>query len=405
MLYSVAENHRRRAHNGCPHYACVSLGAKSVLKKSTPTYTELMSILNRFFIAEWFKALVGALVALLLLVTSADIINGFLRGKEGDRVLLEWLLKMPDLTGKMLPVTCLIATLFTFNRLKSHNELIAALAAGFSHLKLTLLIATCSLTVVGLQFFNLGFLEPHANKIKRQEIERSRASEGKYLTRSMATGGQFWFKSKDYFATFAQFDKAQGALLGIRFYYYATSGLTTKIISADAAVSVNGQDWMLRNVTTLEDLSGSRFPRQETHKELPITLNETLSDFGEFEADLTTLSWFSLYDFVSKIEQTGINTSEYKIILHQKLALSLACLVFALIPMGAMYRPSRRSDSFGKNVAITLILTIGFWVAFSATLSFGQTGKIPSVIAPYLVPSAFLVFSVWTYLRNRKLAF
>lgn len=364
-----------------------------------------MSILTRLFVAEWFKALVGALVALLLLVTSADIINGFLRGKEGERVLLEWLLKMPDLTGKMLPVTCLIATLFTFNRLKSYNELIAALAAGYSYLRLTLLVGACSLSVVGLQFLNLGYLEPHANKVKRQEIERSRASEGKYLTRSMAAGGQFWFKSKDYFATFAQFDKVQGALLGIRFYYYAPSGLTSKIVTADAAVSQGGQAWVLRNATTLDDLGGSRFPRQQRFPELPITLNETPADFGEFEADLTTLSWFSLYDFVTKIEQTGINTSEYKIILHQKLALSLACLVFALIPLGAMYRPSRRSDSFGKNVAVTLILTIGFWVAFSASLSFGQTGKIPSEIAPYLVPSAFLAFSLWTYLRNRKLAF
>ena len=364
-----------------------------------------MSLLTRLFVGVWFKSLLGALIALLMLITSADIVNGFLRGKDGDRVLLEWLLKMPDLAGKMLPVTCLIATLFTFNKLKSHNELIAGLAAGFSHLRITIIICVCSLALVGTQFFNLGFIEPFANKIKRQEIERSREYEGKYLTRSMADGGQFWFKSKDYFATFLQFDKKKKTLSNIRFYYHTAEGITTRVLTADKATYLHGNLWSLENAHTLEDLTGSRFPRQSVLPKQELALNETPEDFGEFEADLTTLNWFSLNDFVNKIAETGINTNEYKIILHQKLALSLACLVFALIPIGAMYKPSRRSDSFGKNVAITLVLTVVFWVGFSASLSYGQSGKIPSWLAAYMVPGSFLAYSIWTYIRNRKLAF
>jgi len=364
-----------------------------------------MTLISRLFIGTWFKSLAGALSALLLLVTTADIINGFLRGKEGDQVVLEWLLKMPDLGGKILPVTCLIATLFTFNRLKTNNELMAALAVGFSYLRVTWIIIACSLFMVLLQFANLGFLEPYANKIKRQEIKKSKVSEGKYLTRSAVDGGQFWFKSKDYFATFLSFDKNSATLNQVRFYYFSSEGITSKVIYADSAVHASDNNWRLVNPRFLEDLTESRFPRLHTLPESAITLNETPDDFKEFEADLTTLNWFNLRDFIIKISQTGINTNEYRILLHQKLALSLSCLIFALIPLSSLYRPNRRSDSFGKNVALTLVLTVVFWLLFSTALSYGQSGKIPSWLAAYIVPMAFLLHSGWTFQRNRKLAF
>lgn len=364
-----------------------------------------MNILTRLFVIEWFKALLGALVALLLLVTTADLINGFLRGKDGAQVFLEWSLKMPDLTGKMLPVTCLLATLFSLNRLKTNNELIAALSAGFSFTKISSIVIFCSLTMVVFQFANLGFAEPFANKIKRQEISKSKASEGKYLTRSVIDGGQFWFKSKNYFSTFLTFDRKTSSLNGVRFYYFDSNGLTTKVISAKRAVHFKDKIWKLEQVKILENLSGSQFPKLIDNKEQDIELNEAPSDFGEFESDLTTLSWFHLKDFINKISNTGINTSEYRILLHQKVALSLACMVFALIPLSGLYRPNRRSDSFGKSVALALILTVVFWLLFSSTLGFGQSGKLPPWLAAYIVPGLFLSQALWTYLRNRKLAF
>ncbi len=364
-----------------------------------------MNLLTRLFVVEWFKSLAGALISLLLLVTSADIINGFLRGKEGDQVLLEWALKMPDLTGKMLPVTCLLATLFTFNRLKSHNELIATLAAGFSYTRITALIASCSLVMVIVQFANLGFLEPYANKVKRQEIKKSMETEGKYLTRGSVDGGQFWFKSQDYFATFLTFDKKKASLNEVRFYFFSTEGLASKVISAKSADYIKDRTWNLVDMHSLEDLTGGQFPRMNSAPNQTIVLQETLADFQEFEADLTTLHWFNLREFILKISQTGINTNEYRILLHQKIALSFACLVFALIPLGTMYKPSRRSDSFGKNVALTLILTVAFWLLFSAALSYGQSGKIPSWLAAYIVPLTFMSHAIRTFWHNRKLAF
>lgn len=305
--------------------------------------------------------------------------------------------------GKMLPICCLVATLFSLNKLKAHAELISILAAGYSYRKIYMLIAGCAFSVVLLQFFNLGFLEPIANGVKRQEIEKSKKSEGRYLTRSSLEGGKFWYKSHNYFASFSYFDRKESALKDFEIYYFNADHKSEKILKSKSAIYIDG-DWKLAGVTELALLDTPTFPTQNARGDQVIDLKERPEDFGEFEADLTTLTFFKLYQFVRKLSKTGINVSEYQIILLNKIFLSFACLVFALLPVSAIFNPNRRSDSFGKNVVQTLLTTVVFWVLYSSTTAFGNNGTIPPWLATGIVPFSFFSFVIWTYFRNRKLS-
>lgn len=360
-------------------------------------------ILSRILIKEWFKTLIGAIAVLFLLISTADLINGFLQGKDSSRVLLEYLLKMPDLMGKMFPICCLVASLFSLNKLKGHAELIAILAAGYSYKKIYTLIGICALSVVALQFLNLGFVEPMANKVKRQEIQKSRKSEGKYLTRSSLEGGKFWYKSQNYFASFSYFDRHKLILKDLELYYFTDKHTSERILSAGIAHFENGK-WALTDVSEISGLDGSSFPTMAVKDQYLLDLAEVPEDFGEFEADLTTLSFFKLARFVSRLSKTGINVSEYEILLMNKLFLSLICLVFALFPVSTIFNPNRRSSSFGKNVVLTLLVTVGFWVLYSSAVAFGNSGKLPPLVATGIVPCLFMTFVLWTFVKNRKLA-
>jgi lipopolysaccharide export system permease protein len=363
-----------------------------------------MLILSSLIVKEWFKSLLGAIVVLFLLITTADLINGFLQGKEISRVFLEYLLKMPDLMGKMLPICSLVATLFSLNRLKAHSELISILAAGVSYFKIYLLIGSCGLFMVALQFYNLGFLEPIANKVKRQEITKSQKSEGRYLTRSSLEGGKFWYKSQNYFASFTFFDRSSSSLQNFEIYFFNDEHKSAKILKSKEAIYNGRNKWILKNVTELSNLDQAVFPIQADQKEHEITLQEIPEDFGEFEADLTTLSFFKLYQFVRRLSKTGINVNEYQIILMNKIFLSLICFVFALLPVSSIFNPNRRSSSFGKNVVQTLLITVIFWILYSSSVAFGNSGTLPPILATGIVPTLFFSFVLWTYFKNRKLS-
>lgn len=362
-----------------------------------------MLILSRLIVKEWFKSLVGAVFVLFLLITSADLINGFLQGKEVSRVLLEYSLKMPDLMGKMFPICCLVATLFSLNNLKSHAELISILAAGYSYGKIYFLIGTCALFMVMVQFLNLGFIEPYANKVKRQEIQKSRMSEGRYLTRSSLDGGKFWYKSQNYFASFLYFDRKAKSLKNLEVYFFSKNHSSTKIIKSSNAVFRDNK-WILHNVTELSSLGSGTFPLQTSKPMIELTLNEVPEDFGEFEADLTTLPIIKLQQFISRLSKTGINISEYQIILLNKVFLSITCLIFSLIPVSTIFTPNRRSSSFGKNVVLTLVVTIVFWVLYSSALALGNSGTLPPAVATGIIPISFFAYVVWSFYKNRKLS-
>jgi lipopolysaccharide export system permease protein len=363
-----------------------------------------MLILSRLIVKEWFKSLIGAVTVLFLLISTADLINGFLQGKDASRVLLEYSLKMPELMGRMFPICCLVATLFSLNKLKGHAELISILAAGYSYRKIYFLIGSCALTVVAFQFLNLGFIEPFANKIKRQEIQKSRKSEGKYLTRSSIEGGRFWYKAENYFASFAYFDRKTKSLQDLEVYFFSAVHTSVKIIRATNASFLKDGKWLFKGVTELSSLDTKTFPMQTSREDLVLKLNESPEDFGEFEADLTTLNFFKLSQFIRRLSKTGINIAEYEIILLNKIFLSLICLVFALLPVSAIFNPNRRSDSFGKNVVQTLLVTVAFWVLYSFTVSFGNSGTLNPWVATGLVPLGFFLFVLRTFLKNRKLS-
>ncbi len=299
-----------------------------------------MYLLSKVIAKEWFKALAGSLIVLFMLVTVGDIINGFMRNYSAQRVALEYVLKMPDLMGKMLPISALLASLFAVNKLKGHSELMAILAGGYGAGRIYALVIGCSITVALLQFLNLGFALPKANKVKRQEFEKSRKSESKYLARSqIGRTGLLWYKSNNYFTSFTAYDTKLKELKNVSVYYQNENGKLERVLKGTSARYLGPQKWELSQVQEFSALDGDKFPSADNERSLIVPLAEEPQDFNQFEADITTLNFFDLAGFISRLERTGINSSEYKIMLYEKVSLALICAVFAFFPYRAYLLP------------------------------------------------------------------
>ncbi len=362
-----------------------------------------MSLLARIIAKEWLKSLFGAIIVLFLLVSIGDIVNGFLRGYEVKRIFIEYFLKLPDLTGKMLPISALLASLFAINRLKGQSELMAILAGGYSAQLIYRLILICSLTVGFLQFINLGFLVPAANKIKRAEFEKSRKNESKYLARSkIGNSGLIWYKTDNYFTSFKAFDRKNKKLKDVTVYFVKDKVLE-KIYSAESATFLGDKKWRLNNILRLDKLETSEFPDTSLTDDFLIDLDEKPEDFGQFESDITTLNLFELGNFISRLKSTDINSTEYEIMYMEKLSLVLICIVFSLFPVSSIFNPNRRAAGFGKNVLLTLLFTIFFWGIHSSTISMGNSERLPVLVATMAIPTLFSLVILLAFYKNRQL--
>jgi len=361
-----------------------------------------MSIISKFILKNWYQSFLGAFAVLFLLITTADLINSLVQGKDIARVLLEYSLKLPEMFGRIFPICSLLASLFSINKLKNHSELTAILASGYSYKKIYTLVAGASLVIVSLQFLNLGFFESSINKIKRQEIEKTKKSEGKYLTRSGIEGGKFWYKAQDYFATFSYFDKKTNSLVDLEVFYFNDKHYGEMILSSPIAEFKN-KAWIAKDSKIAGSLDGLSFPTLESKQNIDLSLSESPTDFYEFEADLTTLNILELNTFIKKMTKTGINISEYQVIVYNKIFLSLVCLVFALLPLSSVFNPNRRSSSFGTTIVLTLVIIVVFWVTYSSFVAFGNSGVLTPLVATGTIPVGLLLFSLFQLKRNTKL--
>ncbi|MGK0367171.1 MAG: lipopolysaccharide export system permease protein [Thermoproteota archaeon] len=356
-----------------------------------------MSYLTKIIIKEWFKSLLAALIVLILITATAELINGFLRNKGSISIIFyDFILKAPALMSKMLPISTLLATLFSFNKLKSHSELIAILAASYSPKKIYFIITMASLSVASFQFYNTSYLQPIANKAKIQQSNttgiQSKMSEGK-----------IWYKSKDYFSSFTAFDNKTQTLYDLTLFFHNSEYKGSNIIYGKEVKFLKDNKWIIKKGKVYKTLDLDRFQSSQIIKNYVITLDESKSDFKKFESDISTFTFFALSNYIERLKNTGINTSSYSILFLEKISLSLICIIFALFPLSTIFQPNRRSASFGKNVVFTLVFTVTYWLIYTSLIALGNKETVSPFVSTMLIPILFIVYITLIFYKNKKL--
>jgi lipopolysaccharide export system permease protein len=357
-----------------------------------------MNYLSKLVCKEWLKSLLTALLILVLLSTTAEIVNGLLTNKGGfDYIMFTYLIKLPSLMSKMFPISCLLATLFSINKLKTHSELIALLAAGFSPKKIYILILSLSALVGAVQFYNVSVFTPIANEAKLQKLNPGT------VTRSRLSSGKVWYKGKNYFASFAGFDKEKNTLYNLDLFFHTPSYNGSNILKADKVTHIGGNEWNISTGKFIRSLDTKSFPFVDNVEDFKINLSEIPSDFKQFESDITTLGFINLYQYISRLKLSGINTDSYQILLLDKVSLALICIIFAMFPLATIFQPNRRNSTFGKSVIFTLVFTITFWLIYSSFIALGNKGTLSPFFATQTVPILFIAYISLIFYKHKKL--
>jgi len=365
-----------------------------------------VTTIKGLILKEWFKFFLGAFLVLILLISVAELISGFLRSNVTPiEVIFNHILELPEKLKLILPVSCLAASLFSINKLKNRNELTAIFAAGYSRKKFVLDILTAALVIGFLQLIISSYIDPFSRSKMDHLIKDGEAKfknlKSKGLMASTIGSGKMWFKSSEYFFSFSKFDVTTDTLSDATIYYYRNSKLHKKII-AEFLIFVNN-GWSGQNVQVLEFLDGQNFPHLRESGSLQIDIVETPSDFKEIESDITTLNTYELFKYINTLQEGGINVNEYLVMFYDKFSPSLVCIIFSLLAAIGGFKPNRRGSSFGKNIFFVFIFVIIYWLVNSYFIELGKSSKIDPAVACFAVPLIFSLFLIFQFVRNRKL--
>jgi lipopolysaccharide export system permease protein len=367
-----------------------------------------MFTIRKLILKEWLTFFLGSVFILLMVLSLGHILTGLLKAtNELKSILIDLVLELPTFLIKIFPVSCLVGSLFSINKLKSRNELTAIFASGFSRRQFVLCIGLIGAFVGVILFFINGYLVPYTKHQQSMMAETHPAIANKAKTSSVSINalksGKIWFKGPDYFFSYSSFDGKSNTIFDLNLYYYDKNFKFSEQVTADSAKFINGTSWLLKKGLHVTNLENKTFPEPSYFQDKVFQLKETISDFKKINADISTLNIWRLYDYILVLRTNGINDSEYFVTFLDKFSSGFTCLILAILASVALFNPNRRNSSFGSNIAFVLSFTFIYWFIYSYFMTLGQTSKIPAIAATFGVPSVFVVYLVFYFIYHRKL--
>ncbi len=346
-----------------------------------------MKILDRYIFFSFISIFLFCTVFLYILFVIGDIF-GFL-----DEILREgiglhalgtfYLYMMPFVITQIVPISCLLSSVFLLGNLNRSNEITALKASGVSLLKIIrpMLIGA---SVIGVFLFILNDkVVPHsmriANKIRYEKLDvGKRGKAGSRIIRNVAMyghGNRIIFTKK--------FDIKNNILEDIIIHTHDESQNITSKISAKFMIWENnswlGKDVVIYNIDKESQFIGT----PEIYDEKKIPIKESPLDFINNQWQPQFMSYMQLKQYLDVfLAGSQLALRRFTVDLNYKLSFPFSCIVMILIAAPFTLVASRGKALLGMAKGILIALTYIPLVAIS--LALGKGGVLPPIIAAWL---------------------
>ena len=305
------------------------------------------------------------------------------RGVPFEKLLAIFLYILPAFFEVIVPMSFLLALLWSFGRLSSDREILALKSCGVSFVQMVFPVAVVATLVLSGTFFLTLYARPWSNTALRQVIYE--------VTKTRATAGLKEKTFNDEFDGVVVYtdeiqppgDVLQGVMI-------ADNRITEKqntIFARQGRVVINENNQLLTLRLfdgTVHSTQASRKSYQTTHfstYDLTLNLATALSQLTQAVAP-PELSLRDLRSSIKQKQKDGANANAELSELHRRFSLPFSCLVFALLALPLSIRPmwGFRSQGF----AISIVIIVAYYILLSVGETLGKKGSLPPAIALWL---------------------
>lgn len=358
-----------------------------------------MNLLNRYLLRLFlrpFLTSLGALIILIFISQLFDRLDKFLAdGVNFSHVIGYLLASMPVQIVNIMPVACLLGTMFVIGNLARTREYIAALAGGIPPEKF---MGGILLAGLGLSFMTLLFNEivvppatRYAKSVFREKIRHMGQWEPELYGDFIVSGeeGRLWSTKL--------FNRKNGTMERVIVDSFANGHLQSQVDAASALWQKNG--WLFRHGILREyDSAGLAITAYTPFEEKLFPFTEKPSELVTQEPWPEEMNFKDLQAHVRRLSSLGVPVKRLETQLMMKLAFPFACFVVVClgIPM-AMKGQGSRAMGIAAGGALSL-LYIGF-VQFGEALA---QRLIPPIAGAWLGNFVFSGVAAYLWWRLRR---
>ncbi len=385
------------------------------LGKNFPLYSLVRSlpIMDRYITTELIPPFLFGVVAFSAIGVSLGSLLDLLSKVSESEIPLKaaiqiLLLKIPEFASYSLPVSILLATLLTYNRLSSDSELIAMRSCGISLLRLVTPALILGLLVTSLSFaFNelvLPTANYQANLILQQALrQEKRAFEANHILypeyeEIIQPNGKKDQKLK----RLVYANSFEGKRLrGLTILDESQEGVKQVITCESAVWNSQQNSWDFFNGTIYfyspdaSQRSILRFDQQKLQlPQLGLSLASERSD--PFEMNIVQALKFQE---ILRFSSNRARFMMFRVRIQQKIAFPFVCIIFSLLgaALGTRPRNSSRATSFG----LCVFVAFGYYLMMFMLGGFGIAGIISPLMAAWIPNLLGLGLGGWLLAKSQ----
>jgi lipopolysaccharide export system permease protein len=347
----------------------------------------------REFLRLFFLCLCGGVV-LYLVIDLFDRINVYIRyGAAVKWVVLLLLYKIPLIVYQIVPATMLLTVLLTLGLMSRNNEVLALRTSGIPVSRIATPFLLMSLVVsLGAFLLNEFVVSP---AYQRSEYIRRILIEGR-VPFSMMVRDRIWFKGEEGFYKIASFLPAQKEMQGVTWFTVSRPFQIERRIDASRATWEEGE-WVFHDVVERRFQSGKLIELSRAEKKT-IELAETPEDFEVIRTETDDMPFTKLRRYIRKIESEGYDSTPYRVDLQVKLSYPVLNIITAFLGIPFALRLPR-VGGLAAAAGMSLILGFTFWVLFAVSVSIGQTGLLPPLVAAWAANVMYGALGIYLLVR------
>lgn len=373
-----------------------------------------MRILDRYVLAEWLRIFLLTLLALLgllllerLFATLKDLLEWGASPREAARY---YLVLLPSLLPALLPLTVLIATVFSFGNLHRSLEITAMRSVGLSLFRIALPVWLAAAALTVALFYLQAEWVPKSVENSRQiwqnhafasKLQQGQGEEEVGLLRNLTfynhRDNRLWFINR--------FSEYNFRAFGLTIHQIETGGRreVQRLVANEGYFDDIDGNWVLLNgretrfsPETGEPLRSLAFDRRTfpAFKEPPMLMK--LRD--KRPKDLSLFELQELLGYLRGSEDPAM--AEYRTRYHGLLASPFACLIVVGIAVPFAVAGIRVNPMVGVSKVLGLFFL--HYVSSSLFILLGSQGKIPPEIAAWLPNLLMLAFAFTLILRAKS---
>jgi lipopolysaccharide export system permease protein len=297
-----------------------------------------------------------------------------------------------------IPMSVLVATLLSFGRLSSDNEITAFKASGVSLYQLFWPIIYFSVVAYFITTFLVFYALPWGNRGFINTLYTIAQTKADIDIKERVFNDDF-----EGLVVYVNKVPIQGRKMeGVLIHDEREQGQSNTIFSTEGYLfnDPKSQEVILRLVQG--EIHRFELKTQTYHRvqfdtyDLKLELAKTFEAIGrklrEHEMSINEIE-----AKIDKMKKEGKNTASQEVELHRRYAVPFACIVFAIIgvPMGIQPRRSGRSHGF----VFSILILLGYYIALTASEMFAVRGALPPLLAAWAPNIVFGGFGIYLLVK------